>query len=259
MLANKHTHLRDVRIKFDEPTHKYTIDGNTDYISVTTWVHTHFAKFDADAIISKMMQSSHWGKNKYFGKTREEIKEIWNANGKNAASAGTNLHHDIERYYNGLPVSNDTKEYKQFIEFSKTYLFEPYRTEWIIFDEELKLAGAIDMVYILPDGTLMIYDWKRSKGIIQQTQYAKYASTECIQHIPDTNYWHYVLQLNTYKSILERKYDKKVTRLCLVCLYPDQDNFILYDVPFIEEEMECLFQMRKTELNDINMSSVIIS
>jgi nucleoside-diphosphate-sugar epimerase len=37
--------------------------------------------------------------------------------------------------------------------------------EWMIFDEDLKLAGSIDMVYENPDGTLSIYDWKRSKDI----------------------------------------------------------------------------------------------
>ena len=35
----------------------------------------------------------------------------------------------------------------------------------MIWDKELKFAGSIDMVYENPDGSLMIYDWKRSKAI----------------------------------------------------------------------------------------------
>ena len=246
-LSRKHTHPRDLRIQFDEPTHKYTIDGDTDYMSVTTWVHTHFKAFDADSIITKMFNSPKWEKNKYFGKTREEIKEIWKSSGSNAASAGTHLHNDIEKYYNQIPVKNNSKEYSQFLDFTQTYPFEPFRTEWIIFDEELKLAGAIDMVYILPDDTLMIYDWKRSKGKIKNTSYETYSITDCINHLPDTNFWHYALQLNTYKAILERNYGKTVSKLCLVCLYPEQDTFKLYDVPFLEEEMNELFKLRKTK------------
>jgi hypothetical protein len=31
-----------------------------------------------------------------------------------------------------------------------------------------------------------------------------------ISHIPDTNFWHYSIQLNTYKLIIERKYGYKI-------------------------------------------------
>ena len=52
---------------------------------------------------------------------------------------------------------------------------KPYRTEWMIFDEDLKLAGSIDMVYENPDGTLSIYDWKRSKDISKVNGWNKFA------------------------------------------------------------------------------------
>jgi len=56
-LANKYPHERDSHIHFDEGPHIYTIDGDSDYMSVTTWNHSHFAHFDPDAIIEKMMKS----------------------------------------------------------------------------------------------------------------------------------------------------------------------------------------------------------
>ena len=37
-LENKNKHERDERILFDEPTHTYTIDGDSNYTSVTTVV-----------------------------------------------------------------------------------------------------------------------------------------------------------------------------------------------------------------------------
>ena len=56
----QNTHARDKDISFDEVPHIYTILGDSNYTSVTTWVHTHFKKFDADKIIGKMMKSKKW-------------------------------------------------------------------------------------------------------------------------------------------------------------------------------------------------------
>ena len=39
---------------------------------------------------------------------------------------------------------------------------EPYRTEWMVYDEDLRFAGSIDMIFKNKDGTLEIYDWKRT-------------------------------------------------------------------------------------------------
>jgi len=119
-----------------------------------------------------------------------------------------------------------------------------YRTEWMIFDEDVKIAGSIDFVSENADGTLTIYDWKRCKEIKKTNSYGDYAITECIAHLPDTNYWHYALQLNTYKTILERKYGKKVQALFLVGLHPNLPSYKLYKVPVLEQEMKELFALR---------------
>ena len=51
-LAKLNPHARDERIVFDEGPHIYYIDGSsTGYMSVTTFNHAHFEKFDADKII----------------------------------------------------------------------------------------------------------------------------------------------------------------------------------------------------------------
>ena len=53
ILANKFPHPRDCNIQFYDEGHRYSIavDPYTKYTSVTTWVHTHFPKFNADEII----------------------------------------------------------------------------------------------------------------------------------------------------------------------------------------------------------------
>ena len=123
----------------------------------------------------------------------------------------------------------------------------------------MKLSGSIDMVYENPDGTLMIYDWKRSKEISRINKFDKYAEIYSISHLPDSNFWHYSLQLNTYKVILEKKYGKKVTNLRLVRLHPNcletnEDTYELIDVPILKKEMIDLFSLREIEVRKKEMN-----
>lgn len=253
-LELKNPHERDSHITFDEGPHIYTIDGSTDYMSVTTWNHKHFEKFDADAIITKMMAGAKWKQSKYYGKTREEIKSQWDANRDQAAQAGTAMHYDIECFYNGMDVVNDTTEYRYFLDFvADNPDLVPYRTEWMVWDYELRLAGSIDMIFEnKDDNTLLIYDWKRSKQISKTSPWSKYALTECIDHLPDTNFWHYALQLNTYKALLEKNYGKTVTKMALVCLHPNQKRYQVIAVPNLQNEVRDLFELRKTTMVVLN-------
>ena len=126
---------------------------------------------------------------------------------------------------------------------------KPYRTEWMVYYEELKLSGSIDMIFENPDGTIQIYDWKRCQEITYENMFG-HAVTKCISHLPDTNFWHYALQLNTYKKILEDKYGKTVTGLYLVCLHPDNvgKTYERIEVPVLTNEMNDLFQLRRKEV-----------
>lgn len=252
-LALENPHPRDAFIEFDEGPHIYTVHGEQGYTSVTTWNHQHFSHFDADAILDKMMV----GRNmrdpayKYYGMTREQIKDLWEKNRISASGSGTQMHNDIEKYYNDVPFENDSVEFQYFRDFVADFPeLKPYRTEWMVYHEELKLSGSIDMVYENPDGTLLIYDWKRAKEIKHEDEYGKSAMTACISHLPDTNYWHYCLQLNTYKAILEEKYGKKVTGLYLVCLHPDNvyKKYERIEVRNLSREIKELFELRKREL-----------
>ena len=276
VLANRNRHPRDDNIQFFEEGHKYVIttDPESKYTSVTTWNHSHFPHFDADAVITNMMKGKNWKEgNKYWGMTSEEIKALWNANGASVSGAGTDMHFEIECFMNDKRIQceythkelyqiyncdyikknngcyHDQKslEWKYFIEFVKdTPHLKPYRTEWTVYHEELKLAGSIDMVYENLDGTLSIYDWKRAKDITRVNNFNKYALTECISHMPDSNFWHYALQLNTYKAILEEKYDKKITDLYLVRLHPDNEEktYELIKLPDLSKDIAELFQLR---------------
>lgn len=241
LLSEKNKHDRDLMITFEEGPHIYTINGDSSYTSVTTFNHKHFDVFDADKIIDNMMNSHKWVSNKYFGMSKNEIKELWKNNGKNAAEAGTKLHYDIECFYNNSPNINDTDEYRFFLRFSVNHNnLTPYRTEWMIFHENYKIAGSIDMVFQNEDGTLSIYDWKRCKDIQKTSSWNKFSKNDIISHIPDTNYWHYCLQLNTYKFILEDKYDKVIKDMYLICLHPEKSDYEKIKVCDLQDEVKLL-------------------
>lgn len=249
-LYNENYHPRDAQISFEEGPHIYTVMGERGtYTSVTTWVHKNFPAFDSNAIIDKMLSSPKMTdpKYKYFGMTKEQILEQWNTKRDSSASAGTNMHFDIECYFNDLKVENESIEFEYFLRFVKDFPhLKPYRTEWMVYYEEMKLSGSIDMIFENPDGTLEIYDWKRCQEIAYETGFDQYAKTPCINHLPDTNFWHYSLQLNIYKKILEDKYGKKVVGLYLVCLHPDNSGktYDRIEVPVLKQEMEDLFNER---------------
>lgn len=274
-LKNVKPHERDTLIKFYTYGHHYEIlcDMKSRYTSVTTWIHTHFPKFDADEIIQKMFNGKNWGpQNKYWGMTSNEIKESWKKSGQSSCVMGTHLHEKIELFMNNSACCSnyclndlieiarnnnliedqvEDPEWKYFLRFAQDHQnLKPYRTEWMIFDEELKIAGSIDMVFENEDGTLSIYDWKRCKEINSENTWNKFSTNEVISHLPDTNYWHYSLQLNTYKAILERKYGKQVKELYLVKLHPDNPNetYELIEVPILSEEINNLFEQRIQKL-----------
>jgi hypothetical protein len=278
VLASRNCHERDQFIQFFEEDHKYVItnDPNNKYTSVTTWNHSHFPVFNANLIIKNMMRGKNWKEgHKYWGLTAEEIKQQWSSNSSAVSGAGTDLHFEIECFMNNPDLESGHKgnkgykhsdlhetyilnpkaievvEWDYFINFVKDHPeLKPYRTEWTIYDEDLKISGSIDMIYENPDGTLSIYDWKRSKDITRVNNFNKFAINKLICHMPDANFWHYALQLNTYKRLIERKYGKTVTDLYLVRLHPDAEekNYELIKLPDLTKEIDELFEQRKQNL-----------
>ena len=179
-LALKHPHPRDASIIFDEVPHIYTINGSTDNVSVTTWCHSHFEPFNAEKIIQRMMSKPNWSNNKYFGKTAAEISAGWKEQGKIAACEGTNMHKMIEDYYQlgefKEPITCSDAEINIFKAFvNKNEHLKPYRAEWMIWDDKLRLAGSIDMIFKNEDGTY-------SKSHVDQIQNA----IDMIKNNPDS-------------------------------------------------------------------------
>lgn len=272
ILKTHNSHPRDAFIQFFEEDHRYSIltDLDTKYTSVTTWIHGHFPQFDANGVIEKMMKGKSWKLgHKYWGMTPDQIKALWNTNRDAVAGAGTSLHFEIECFYNcttldypycHLDLYRNYKksssierslEWQYFIEFVKDHPeLKPYRTEWTVYNEDHQIAGSIDMVFENPDGTLAIYDWKRSKAITRINAFNQFALSVPVCHMPDSNFWHYALQLNTYKFLLESNYGVTVTGLYLVRLHPEAEekSYELITLPTLSAEIAELMEERKKEI-----------
>lgn len=235
LLQTINSHPRDAHIVFQEEGHIYTINNNPNHpTSVTTLIHNWFPQFNSDMVIRNMMKGKNWKDSKYYGKTAQQIKDEWEANGKAMANLGTLMHADIERYLNSEPVLNSTSvEFNYFLTFwqcfqQKNPTFKPFRTEWLVYDEEYNIAGSIDGVLQDEYGRIVILDWKRSKEIKLTNKYEK--GIGVLSSLDNCNYNHYTLQLNIYRHILETKYNKTVVLMMIVVFHPDNDKFLTFPI-----------------------------
>jgi predicted nucleic acid-binding Zn-ribbon protein len=228
-------HHRDSRIKFFPEPHIYLIDDNPRTISASTLVKRFFPDFDEE----------YWSeyKARQQGRAAQEFIDEWETNRRQSADLGTQLHLDIEKYFESnkkiKPVNK--KEFNFFLDFYETHLTDKklYRTEWRIFDDLIYVAGTADMVFKKKDGTYAIYDWKRSKDIKVHNGFNN--GIGVCNNISDCNFNHYSLQLNIYKKILEDHYAKPVSEMYFVQLHPNFDTYKVYEVPDFREKVDEMF------------------
>lgn len=238
----RNKHYRDSNISFDEATHLYKVDGVT-LQSVTNFVEGCFPKFDAEFFAKK--------KAAYLGKTTQEVLDMWEQKGKESRELGTELHRKIENYYQDIASSEDDT-FKLFLMFANKVELKPYRTEWAVYDEKYNIAGTIDFVDY-QNGEYIIYDWKRSDKIIDNgipIKISKYdeKGNHPLEHLDNTPYYHYALQLSIYKFILENNYNMKISDLRLGIFHPTYNKPYVLRIPYLEKEINDIFGLRSEVL-----------
>lgn len=210
-------------ISFDSSTHTYTVDGDSSYTSVTTLLKSWFKPFDADKCLRVLKARPN---SKYDGMSDEDIKEKWTKEGEEASALGTALHADIEQFFHGGHVMNDSPEYSYFLRMISDLNLKVHEVEWRLCDPSIKLIGTIDFASVNKDGTIDLYDWKRSKEINKSYGFS---ILEELSHIPASKYWQYTLQLNMYKHLAEKN-GHKVRRMYIVCFHPTNLSYQKYHV-----------------------------
>lgn len=280
----RHRHTKDSQIYFKDVGHKYYVDWHGDgkftcdeSMSVTAVCKSFFNKFDADAVIQRMMERDNWPKNKYYGMTVQEIKDQWAALGVDACAKGSKMHDWIDRYYNGIEeLSSITDNQIELTMFKKLCAeihdpdermrLEPYRSEWFLQMAGGRITGAVDMLYVNINKMkteresvlhLVMYDWKRCKNLNTAGWGCGKGIGPC-ERFKDTNYYHYTLQLNMYKYILEttyggakfngKVYDKIVVdSMFLVVMHPNNKggSFIRAKVCVATKIIEEIVELRR--------------
>lgn len=258
---------QDERITFEEEGHIYLLDGKRRLTPVSSVYSRYFKPFD----------SKKWAERKAEGLpiTAAQLMEQWNCNGMMASFAGTHLHKQIEEYLNGdeymAPMCRFTydgefiheekiisinKEIEYFLKFVKDVDFTPFRTEWRVFDEQLGMAGTIDLACSRNDSTFEFYDWKRSKslidkyGVVCKTNRFDAHGINGLQHIPDCSYWHYALQQNLYRHIVEKCYGLKISAMHLVVLHPDYPSYKVINIPIMNNEIQFIVADLKNKISN---------
>lgn len=281
-LQEKNPHPRDSNIWFDEKPHKYYIWDEqieapvNNLTSVTTFVHKFVPVFDADTVIDKMMKGANWNNlNKYWGMTKEQIKKQWDKTRDDAASTGTKMHRCIELFYNGIYSGaigagasdsgggggTETKQFEYFLQFHRNEVLKnkwtPFRTEWRIWCEKLKITGTIDMIFIPNPNKpkqVIIYDWKCTKKIDKFNNFKK--MNKPFHQFDDCNFNHYSLQLNLYKYLLEKHYDVEVIKMYLGIFHPDADGPQIFPLTAeMQEPLREALQMRMKELEKLAVAT----
>lgn len=252
---------QDERISFEEEGHIYLLDGERRLTPVSSVYSNFFKPFDSDFWAERKAQA--------MPITASQLKEQWECNAQMASFAGTHLHKQIEEYLNGKqymePICHFTfdgefiheekiiaidKEIEFFHKFVEEVDFTPFRTEWRVFDEEMGMAGTIDLMCSRKDGTYEIYDWKRSRSLIdEQGNECKRNKIDCrgingLEHLQDCAYWHYALQQNLYKHIVEKCYGLSISAMRLVVLHPGYSGYKVIEIPNMPGEISVVLKSR---------------
>ena len=253
-----HPHARDCRLQFFPADHRYEIDGEVTLGSVTSLVHEFSEKFDPDSVIEKMRSGPRWPRPGYTHAdgspmSPQEIKQMWQANATVSGNQGTWAHYMCECFLNKEPMGSGSfrKEVELFLKFLGTLQNHmPYRTEWEIFAEDIKLAGSIDFVAKAPDGTFVIVDWKRTKEMHTKFHNLFRTLKDPLNHLEDCAGLLYRIQVNVYRLILEKYYGLPVSRMFLVGIHPDCGDSPFVDiVPRMDLEAEVVFERQRCKAN----------
>ena len=237
---------QDAHIDFEPYEHIYLYQGRQRLLPVSSLVGYFFECFNPLAAAERQWQSK--------GIPVEEALDRWDRIGTMASEVGTFVHAQTENYfrdgtfetvysfcYNGETEEISVeKEKLHFLQFVKDYAIQPYRQEWPVYDTALNIAGTIDLICQEDDGSFTIYDWKRSSKVVNalgQPITEGFNGKMSLNgiNLPDTSFYHYCLQQNLYRYMLETHYGIRVGAMNLVVLCPDYPSYFVAQVPKMDE------------------------
>lgn len=234
------------KIKFDDPTHSYYIDGRK-LTSVTTLIHKYTSHFDEEYWAPKKAEE--------YLVSSDMVKYAWTFLNQLSTFKGSALHNFIENYYfNKLyqypkelildnfgydPIIEDYELIKkQFINFYNDSFGKlvSIRPELIVYDEEYQVSGMVDMLFLNnKSNNFEIWDWKTNKKLNTQNRFQKMSGI--FSDLDDCEFNVYSLQLNTYKYIIEKNTDIKLGESYIVWYFSGNLNYKIIKIPDMQSRV----------------------
>jgi len=244
---------QELGLTFVEEDHIYTMNGRTDYPSVSKVLKKFYKQFPTE-------QAAY---NKAGGdpyKQQELIKE-WEAAGVYSTNLGSRVHYVLEKRV--IEMHGDYKEVRQPIfDCDLTQLMKSDKmitagskylklmeergavlldTEMVLGDPELGYTGQPDKVWLIHNKTkseygLLITDWKTNKPKnFQENDYTERMYEPFLKY-PNTSLGHYYVQLPLYGKLLIKmlqgsKYEKLRLYGCIISHLKEDSNYDEYRVP----------------------------
>ncbi len=239
-------------ITYSAKENRYTVRGKR-LMPVSSAVNLFFETFDKERRAEE--------KSAKTGIPKEKIIEDWEMARERARARGVFLHEDIAAFFAGSRMKGSfrftfngkfsqtdetislEKEERLFMQFINAVPLRVYRTNYLVADSSLRLAGRVAFIGKC-DGGYELYDWKRRSGIsdesgnaITQNPFGK-KGTYGLENIGDTPFWHYALQLNLYRAILEKNCHLKICAIHLIDVCPDKTSFAKLQIPLLGKELQ---------------------
>lgn len=244
---------KDLGLTFEEESHKYTMNGSSDWPSVSTVLKKFYEEFPTE--------EAAYNKAGGDPQRQQELIEEWAAAGTYATNLGSRVHFVLEDETirrNGSykeirkPIFNCDltqlmksdnmivagKRYLDLLEQRKVVLLD---TEMVLGDPELGYTGQPDKVWLTMNRLatefgLLITDWKTNKPKnFQENDFTKRMYSP-FDKLPNTALGHYYVQLPLYGKLLIKmlqgtKYENIKLYGCIISLLREDTQFEEFRVP----------------------------
>jgi ATP-dependent exoDNAse (exonuclease V) beta subunit len=227
-------------IKYYDDKHKYFI-GNKELISTTTFIGKFKKPFNKDFWATKKAIEK--------GVSKQEILREWDDIKDTACARGSDLHSYSDNFMHNRVFPTDVSDalIAQFKKFYSKFIQNNIviRTEFVLGDEELGIAGMIDLFcYNTKTNKFYIADYKTNKKFDFDSKYNNYY-LDPISHIEECEFNTYSLQTSIYRYIIEKNLGIELGDSVVVWFNEKNSEYEAIKCEYMKKEVEKMFKNKK--------------